>query len=124
MIATSRVEVMNACLKRLMYNSDVSLCDLVSHIQQLLDNQEKRHEYDLWRSSIPHRHRTQANFLFSKVDHCVEQFLAPNMLKMQRDEINHSVYYAAKLIDQYDTLDLNEENEDQEEEDKENKVGG
>ena len=43
---------------------------------------------------------------------------------MQHNEINHSVYYAAKLIDQYDTLDLNEENEDQEEEDKENKVDG
>ena len=42
---------------------------------------------------------------------------------MQHDEINYSVYYAAKLIDQYDTLNLNEKNEDQKEEDKENKVG-
>ena len=122
-IATSQVEVMNACLKCLMYNSDVSLCDLIFHIQQLLDNQEKWHEYDLWHSFISLKHRIQANFLFSKVNYCVEQFLTPNMLKMQHDEINYSVYYAAKLIDQYDTLNLNEKNEDQKEEDKKIKVG-
>jgi len=113
MIATSRVEAMNACLKRLLYNSDVSLCELVFQIQQLLDGQDKQQEYDFWRLAIPSiKHQVKANFLFTKVDSCIEQFLTPKMLKMQRDEINQSVYYAAKC----DTLDSNkDEDEDKEE---------
>ncbi|CAG8834986.1 28462_t:CDS:2, partial [Gigaspora margarita] len=37
MISTSRVEAINACLKRLLYNSNTSLCELMSEIHRLLD---------------------------------------------------------------------------------------
>ena len=37
-------------------------------------------------------------FLFTKVDKCCESFLTPVILKLQRDEINQSLYYTANLV--------------------------
>jgi len=53
MIASSRVESVNGCLKRLLPNSNVPLCDLMMEIQRLLDLQDKENEYNFWRLSIP-----------------------------------------------------------------------
>ncbi|CAG8795668.1 3116_t:CDS:2 [Gigaspora margarita] len=53
MISTSRVEAMNACLKRLLYNSNVSLCDLMFEIHRLLDQQNKQNQYQYWKLAIP-----------------------------------------------------------------------
>ncbi|EXX73806.1 hypothetical protein RirG_057050 [Rhizophagus irregularis DAOM 197198w] len=53
MIASSRVESVNGCLKRLLHNSNIPLCDLVAEIQRLLDLQDKENEYNFWRLSIP-----------------------------------------------------------------------
>ena len=46
MIATSRVESVNACIKRLISNSGISLCELMSEINKLLDEQDKKSGID------------------------------------------------------------------------------
>ena len=89
MIATSRVESVNACLKRLLHNSNISLCDLAAEIHRLLDLQDKEYEYKFWQLSIPTtRNQNKVNFLFTRIDQCIQQYLTPTMLKMHRDEMN------------------------------------
>lgn len=100
MIASSRVESVNSCLKRLLQNSNISLCDLMTEIHRMLDMQDKENEYNFWRMSIPIKKNPKTvNFLFTKVDECLQKFLTPTMLKMHQDEINQSVYYIANLVD-------------------------
>ncbi|CAB5394861.1 unnamed protein product [Rhizophagus irregularis] len=100
MIASSRVESVNGCLKRLLHNSNIPLCDLVAEIQRLLDLQDKENEYNFWRLSIPTiRHQKNSNFLFSKIDQILQHYLTPTMLKMHRDEMNQSLYYVAMLVE-------------------------
>ncbi|EXX63054.1 hypothetical protein RirG_155940 [Rhizophagus irregularis DAOM 197198w] len=94
MIASSRVESVNACLKRLLHNSNVPLCDLMTEIQRLLDMQDKENEYNYWRLSIHClRNQTNTNFLFTRVDQCLNQFLTPTILKVHHDEMRQSLYY-------------------------------
>ncbi|CAB5378206.1 unnamed protein product [Rhizophagus irregularis] len=89
MIASSRVESVNGCLKRLLHNSNIPLCDLIAEIQRLLDLQDKENEYNFWRLSIPTiRHQKNSNFLFSKIDQILQHYLTPTMLKMHRNEMN------------------------------------
>ena len=92
---------MNACLKRLLHNSNITICDLVKEIHVLLDRHDKENEYNFWRLSIPSiKNQEKVNFLFTKVDQCLQRFLGPTMLKMHRDEINQSLYYIANLVKQ------------------------
>jgi len=99
MIASSRVESVNACLKRLLYNSNISLCNLMAEIYRLLDMQDKQEQYNYWKLAIPCiKNQEKANYLFKKVDECLEKFLTPIMLQRQRNEINQVVYYTTSLI--------------------------
>ncbi|CAG8723642.1 6055_t:CDS:2, partial [Dentiscutata heterogama] len=85
MISTSRVEAMNACLKKLLYNSNKLAIPSLKNLEH-------------------------TNFLFTKVDKCCQEFLTPEILNIQCDEINQSLYYIAYLVNKQDVLfseDLN-----------------
>ncbi|CAB5367005.1 unnamed protein product [Rhizophagus irregularis] len=104
MIASSRVESVNSCIKRMLFNSDVSLCELMNEIYKLLDKQDKKNRYQYWKLAIPSvKNQEQANFLFTRVDKSCQRFLTPAILKLQRDEINQSVYYVANLVEQWES---------------------
>jgi len=80
MIASFRVESVNASLKRLLYNSNVTLCDLAKEIHRLLDIQDKDNEYRFWQLAIPSiKSQKKTNFLFTKIDQCLEEFLTPTI---------------------------------------------
>src|SRR5438270_3797162 len=103
MIASSRVEYVNACIKRMLFNSNISLCELMSEIHKLLDEQDKKNRYQYWKLAIPSvKTQKKANFLFTGVDKCCQSFLTPAVLKLQRDEINQSLFYNANLVKQWD----------------------
>ena len=105
MISSSRVESMNVCIKRMLFNSDISLCGLMKEIHKLLDEHDKKNRYQYWKLSIPSvKNLEQANFLFKEVDKCCQNFLTPTVLKLQRDEINQSVYYVVNPIDQQNII--------------------
>ncbi|CAG8840285.1 2596_t:CDS:2, partial [Gigaspora margarita] len=77
MIAISRIEGINACLKRLLYNSNISLCELMHEIHKLLDQEDKQNQYRYWKLTIPTvKNIVHANFLFME-----------------------SLYYSASLLD-------------------------
>ena len=83
MIASSRIESVNACIKRMLFNSDVSLCELMFKIHKLLDEQDKKNRYEYWKLTIPSvKNLEQANFLFTEVDKCCQNFLTPKILKL------------------------------------------
>src|SRR4051794_28588489 len=85
--------------KKMLFNSDVSLCELMSEIHKLLNEQDKRDRYQDWMLAIPSiKNLEQVNFLFTKLNKCCQSFLMPVILKLQRDEINQSLYYAASLV--------------------------
>ncbi|CAB4441699.1 unnamed protein product [Rhizophagus irregularis] len=93
---------------RLLNNSNIPLYDLMFEIQRLLDQQDKEKEYEYWRLSIPNiRRQTNTNFLFTKIDQNMQEFLTPTILKMHRDEMNQSLYYVANQINQ--NVDMHEE---------------
>ncbi|CAG8850804.1 23325_t:CDS:2, partial [Gigaspora margarita] len=74
MISTSRVESVNGCLKRLLHSSNVSLCELMGEIHQLLDLQDKKEEYNFWKLAVSCiRSQEKANFLFKKIDERLER---------------------------------------------------
>ena len=76
MIASSHVESVNACIKRMLFNSDVSLYELMSKIHKLLDEQDKKNRYQYWKLAIPSiKNLEHANFLFTEVDKCCQNFL-------------------------------------------------
>src|SRR3984957_15199758 len=94
----------------MLFNSDVSLCELMSEIHRLLDEQDKKNQYQYWKLTIPSvKNLEQTNFLFTKGDKCCQSFLTPTVLKLQRDEINQSVYYVANLVDQEDITIIGDE---------------
>lgn len=115
MISSSRVESMNACIKKTLFNSDISLCELMSEIHKLLDEQDKKNRYQQWKLAIPSvKNLEKTNFLFTEVDKCCEKFLTPAILKLQRSEINQSLYYAAKLVNQQDITATNDDSREEE----------
>ncbi|CAG8832972.1 23160_t:CDS:2, partial [Gigaspora margarita] len=68
-IATSRIEGINACLKRLLYNSNISLCELMHKIYKLLNQENKQNQYQYWKLTIPMvKNIAHANFLFMEVN--------------------------------------------------------
>ena len=97
----------------MLFNSDVSLYELMSEIHRLLDEKDKKNRYQDWMLAIPSvKNLEQVNFLFTKLDKCCQSFLTPVILKLQRDEINQSLYYAASLVGQQDIIAINDESYD------------
>ena len=71
MIASSRVESVNACIKRMLFNSNISLCELMTEIHKLLNEQDKKNQYEYWKLAIPSVKNIKCvNFLFIEVDKC------------------------------------------------------
>jgi len=69
MIATFWIESINACLKRLLHNLNITIYNLVKEIHVLLDRHDKENEYNFWQLSIPSiKNQERVNFLFIKVD--------------------------------------------------------
>ena len=92
---------MNTCLKKLLHNSNIIICDLVKEIHMLLDRYDKENKYNFWQLLILSiKNQKKMNFLFTKVVQYLQWFLKFTILKMHCDEINQSLYYIANLVNQ------------------------
>ncbi|CAG8615798.1 7143_t:CDS:2, partial [Racocetra fulgida] len=95
--ASSYLEVLYR--NKLLHSSNVSLRELMGEIYQLLDLQDKKEEYNFWKLAISCiRSQEKTNFLFKKIDKCLERILTPIMLQKQHNEINQTVYYEANKL--------------------------
>ena len=46
------------------------------------------------------------NFLFTKIDQCLQKFLLPTILRKYWDEMNQSLYYLVNLVQQNEHNDI------------------
>ncbi|CAG8826218.1 41916_t:CDS:2, partial [Gigaspora margarita] len=96
MIATSHIESVNGCLKNFVLLRKQYQLRFV-----ILDN--LYFDYRFWCAAIPNaQNQDKVNFLFTKVDQCLQQYLKPTILKILYDQINQLVYYTANKISQQD----------------------
>ena len=110
MIASSYIESVNAYIKQMLFNSNVSLCKLMIQIHKLLDEQDKKNQYKYWKLAIPSiKNIERVNFLFTEVNKCYQRFLMPAILKLQYDKINQSLYYATISVNQQEIVTTSEE---------------
>jgi len=91
---TSRVEGLNAVLKKELINSNTSLFQLNKTINRCYQEEEYQKEYAFWKSVIPCVINPQtANFLFPAVEVMIKGYLTNPLYNLQIQEINQSVYY-------------------------------
>ena len=101
---TSRVEGLNAVLKRELINSNTSLVELNKTIERRHQEEERQKEYAFWKSVIPCIINSQtANFLFPAIEAMIKNYLADPLYNIQTQEINQSVYYKCEQFE----LDVN-----------------
>lgn len=97
---TSRVEGLNAVLKRELINSNTSLVQLNKTINRRYQEEERQKEYAFWKSVIPCVINLQtANFLFSAVEKMIKGYLTDPLYNLQIQEINQSVYYRCESFE-------------------------
>lgn len=97
---TSRVEGLNAVLKKELINSNTSLVQLNKTITRRHQEEERQKEYAFWKSVIPCVIVSQtANFLFPAVETIIKNYLTDPLYNLQVQEINQSVYYRCEQFD-------------------------
>jgi len=98
--STSRVEGMNAVLKREIFNSNTSLFQLGETIHRRHKEEEKQKEFAFWKSVIPCVTSLQtANFLFPAIEAMIKKYLTNPLYNLQVQEINQSVYYKCERFE-------------------------
>jgi len=97
---TSRVEGLNAVLKKELINSNTSLIHLNKTINRRHQEEERQKEYSFWKSVIPCIINLQtANFLFPAVEAIIKNYLTDSLYNLQVQEINQSVYYRCEQFE-------------------------
>ncbi|CAB5394607.1 unnamed protein product [Rhizophagus irregularis] len=94
---TSRVEGLNAVLKKELINSNTSLVQLNKTITRRHQEEKRQKEYAFWKSVIPCVIVSQtANFLFPAVETIIKNYLTDPLYNLQ---VNQSVYYRCEQFD-------------------------
>ncbi len=97
---TSRVEGLNAVLKKELINSNTSLVQLHKTINRRHQEEEQQKEYAFWKSVIPCVINLQtANFLFPAVETMIKNYLTEPLYNLQVQEINQSIYYRCEQFE-------------------------
>ncbi|GBB94853.1 hypothetical protein RclHR1_24260002 [Rhizophagus clarus] len=97
---TSRVEGLNAVLKKELINSNTSLVQLNKTINCHYQEEEQQKEYAFWKSVISCVVDLQtANFLFPAVETIIKNYLTDPLYNLQVQEINQSVYYKCEQFE-------------------------
>ncbi|CAB5323937.1 unnamed protein product [Rhizophagus irregularis] len=98
--STSRVEGMNAVLKREILNSNTSLLQLAEVIHRRHKEEEKQKEFAFWKTVIPCVVDLQtASFLFPAIEALIKKYLTTPLYNLQVQEINQSVYYKCEQFE-------------------------
>lgn len=100
--ASSPVESINSWIKQHIFNSSISLCELADIIDKRQVSEDRKDLLMLWKAAIPcaPSQTSISAFLFSSIDKKLEEYLPPNILDLQRNEIQQCVYYDALQVTQ------------------------
>ncbi|CAG8448598.1 13191_t:CDS:2 [Gigaspora rosea] len=93
MFSTSRVESYNAKIKRLIFNSNMTLLELAEKLLVCILEEDKKTEYALFRASIPKTALSAtADTILPNVCKMLGKYLTAELLKIQEDQIKQALH--------------------------------
>ncbi|CAG8693882.1 15_t:CDS:2, partial [Racocetra fulgida] len=101
MSSTSRVESYNSKIKRLIFNSNTTILELVDKLTACILEEDKKTEYALFRASVPKTALVAtADTILPNVCKILRKYLTAEILKIQEDQIKQSLQYHAVIVTQ------------------------
>ncbi|RIB10392.1 hypothetical protein C2G38_2043533 [Gigaspora rosea] len=91
--STSFVEGQNACIKRVLENSNTSLCDLGKVLMERSEEEKKRKQFEEWKRGIPSTTTTLT--IFPTIESLIKSYLRPNVSRFLIEQMKESLYYNA-----------------------------
>ncbi|CAG8772087.1 4171_t:CDS:2, partial [Gigaspora margarita] len=99
MSSTSQVESYNSKVKKLIFNSNTSLLELVEKLTVCIVEEDKKMEYALFRASVPKTVLVAtADTILPNVCSLLRKYLTVEILKIQEDQIKQSLQYHATIV--------------------------
>ncbi|CAG8819223.1 20150_t:CDS:2, partial [Gigaspora rosea] len=96
MSSTSRVKSYNSKLKRLIFNSNTTMLELVDKLTVCVLEEDKKTDYALFRASIPKTSLVAtADTILPNVCKMLRKYLTVEILKIQKDQIKQLLQYHA-----------------------------
>ena len=97
---TSRNEGENSTLKRLFGNSNLSLCELFDALEERYQEENDYCEFVNWKQTIPQiGSQNVAKSIFGPVVKQLNEFIMPNVMKKQEQQMSLSLCYHAIEIE-------------------------
>ncbi|CAG8768449.1 26572_t:CDS:2, partial [Dentiscutata erythropus] len=98
--STSRNEGENSALKRLFGSSSLSLCELFEALEERYQEEIDYCKFVSWKQTIPQiGPKNVAKTIFEPVVRQLNEFVMPNIMKKQEEQMNLSFYYHAIEVD-------------------------
>ena len=98
--STSRNEGENSTLKRLFGNSNLSLCELFDALEERYQEENDYCEFINWKQTIPQIGSPNvAKSIFGPVVKQLNEFVLPNIMKKQEEQMDLSLCYHAVQIE-------------------------
>jgi hypothetical protein len=98
--STSRCEGENSTLKRLFGNSSLSLCELFDALEERYQEENDYCEFVNWKETVPQiGPKNMAKSIFGPVVKQLNEFVLPNIIKKQEEQMDLSLCYHSVQID-------------------------
>ncbi|CAG8461234.1 14640_t:CDS:2 [Gigaspora rosea] len=106
--STSFIESQNACIKRILENSNTSLCELGKVVMNQVEEQMKKNHFEDWKRSIPLTANTV--IVFPTIEALIRRYLRPNVMQYLINQMKESIYYTAtrSSIEEIKSMPINE----------------
>jgi hypothetical protein len=97
--STSRSESENSTLKRLFGNSSLSLCELFDALEERYQEENDYCDFVNWKQSVPRiGPKNVVRSIFGPVVKQLTEFVPPNIIKKQEEQMDLSLCYHAVQI--------------------------
>jgi hypothetical protein len=97
--STSRSEGENSALKRLFGNSSLSLCELFDALEERYQEENDYCDFVSWKESVPQiGPKNVTRSIFRPVVKQLTEFVSPNIIKKQEEQMDLSLCYHAVQI--------------------------
>src|ERR1044071_6168211 len=98
--STSRNEGENATLKRLFGSANLSLCELFDAMEERYQEESDYCEFVNWKQTMLQvGPQNTANTIFGPVVQQLKEFVMPNIMKKQEEQMSLSLYYYVTKVE-------------------------
>ncbi|CAG8501438.1 8930_t:CDS:2 [Scutellospora calospora] len=100
-LSTSQVESYNSKIKKLIFNSNTTILELVDKLTAYILEEDKKTEYTLFRASVPKTALVAtADTILPNICKILRKYLTVEILKIQEDQIKQLLQYHAIIVTQ------------------------